>query len=312
MKNYNTFDFQQYTEPTGAAPHNPKVVKKRKPVDEQQLLPLGEDVLSHNIGIPIIVVCTKTDTMLQLEKEYNYKEVHFDFIFQHIRRICIAYGASLIYVSAKKDRNCDVLLGLMKHKLYGFDFSVKPVFEKDVLFIPSGFDSMKKIQVDFQNQTLTRDPEDSFEDIIKVPKILIQSEDEKEAQISVEDDQDYLARHKANFAKEQPAGPPQQPGVFHPHTTEPSPPMKDNAPIPVTPSGAKDTDVYAEILARVMKDKPQQSTALPPVATRASNAPSRNTIVPAPIPPRNASPSLGNRDEMAKQLERLARGKTKE
>jgi len=138
----------------------------------------------------------------QLEKEYGYKDSHFDFIHQYIRRICLSYGATLIYASSKRDKNCDVVLQYIKHKLYGFDFAVKPILEKDVLFFPSGYDSIKKIQVDFESQQLTKDAEEAYEEVIKVPKILVQSVGETEEMLYAEDDQDFLSRIKEMIDKE--------------------------------------------------------------------------------------------------------------
>ena len=48
--------FQQYEEP-GEGQSQPK--RKSKSDDDQVLLPLGENTLTHNLGIPIIVVVTK-------------------------------------------------------------------------------------------------------------------------------------------------------------------------------------------------------------------------------------------------------------
>ncbi len=51
--------------------------------------PLPEGVLTHNLGLDIVVVITKTDYMSVLEKEYDYKEESFDFIQQAIRKFCL-------------------------------------------------------------------------------------------------------------------------------------------------------------------------------------------------------------------------------
>jgi hypothetical protein len=41
------------------------------------------------------------------------------------------------------------------------------------MFIPSGYDSMAKIKIDFDSQTLTKEFDAPFEEIIKIPKSLI-------------------------------------------------------------------------------------------------------------------------------------------
>lgn len=50
---------------------------------------LPVDTLTHNLGLDIIVVIAKTDYMLTLEKEFDYKEEAFDFIQQAIRKFCL-------------------------------------------------------------------------------------------------------------------------------------------------------------------------------------------------------------------------------
>ena len=50
---------------------------------------LPEGVLTHNLGLDIVVVITKTDYMSTLEKEFDYKEESFDFIQQAIRKFCL-------------------------------------------------------------------------------------------------------------------------------------------------------------------------------------------------------------------------------
>lgn len=51
--------------------------------------PLPENVLCNNLGLDIVVAVAKTDYMSTLEKEYDYKEEHFDFIQQAIRKFCL-------------------------------------------------------------------------------------------------------------------------------------------------------------------------------------------------------------------------------
>ncbi|XP_016105140.1 cytoplasmic dynein 1 light intermediate chain 1-like [Sinocyclocheilus grahami] len=96
--------FQEYVEPEESTPASPQ---RRAPAaggeDESVLLPLGDNVLTHNLGIPVLIVCTKCDAVSVLEKEHDYKEEHFDFIQSHIRRFClqcILFTQSLHNISA--------------------------------------------------------------------------------------------------------------------------------------------------------------------------------------------------------------------
>ena len=47
-----------------------------------ELEPLPEGTLARNLGLDLIVVINKTDYMADLEKDYDYKDEHFDFIQQ--------------------------------------------------------------------------------------------------------------------------------------------------------------------------------------------------------------------------------------
>uniref|UniRef100_A0A8B9H4J4 Dynein light intermediate chain n=1 Tax=Astyanax mexicanus TaxID=7994 RepID=A0A8B9H4J4_ASTMX len=129
--------FQEYAEPEDATPASPQ---RRVPPaggeDEGVLLPLGENVLTHNLGIPVLIVCTKCDAVTVLEKDHDYKEEHFDFIQSHIRRFCLQYGAALIYTSVKEEKNLDLLYKYMVHKMYDFQFTTPAlVVEKDAVFM---------------------------------------------------------------------------------------------------------------------------------------------------------------------------------
>lgn len=77
-------DFQSYVEP---APGQQTKLHRKKGAEE--IIPLEENVLTKNIGIPVIVVGCKSDTLEFLEQEYAYKEAHFEFIQQYLRRICL-------------------------------------------------------------------------------------------------------------------------------------------------------------------------------------------------------------------------------
>ena len=61
------------------------------PIDhiEPERDPLPPNVLSHNLGLDIVVAITKTDYMSTLEKDYDFREEHFDFIQQYARKFCL-------------------------------------------------------------------------------------------------------------------------------------------------------------------------------------------------------------------------------
>jgi dynein light intermediate chain 1 len=131
---------------------------------EEDVLQEGEDivlpnnVLSRNTGIDIVVVITKvggpslsflwqcgtlingclvqTDHVVQLERESEYRDEHFDFLQWHVRRFCAAYGAAVFYTSVKEDKNCDLLYKYLVHRIYGLPFRTPAlIVEKDAVFM---------------------------------------------------------------------------------------------------------------------------------------------------------------------------------
>jgi dynein light intermediate chain 1 len=99
-----------------------------------------------------------------LEKDYGYKDSHFEFIQQHLRRTClqrkcltatssvaksfVADGASLIYSSIRKEINVELLLQYLQHLLFGMEFTHTPqLIQRDAIFVPAGWDSLNKIEV---------------------------------------------------------------------------------------------------------------------------------------------------------------------
>uniref|UniRef100_A0AAX7TD79 Dynein light intermediate chain n=1 Tax=Astatotilapia calliptera TaxID=8154 RepID=A0AAX7TD79_ASTCA len=189
--------FQEYTEPEDATPSSPQRRAPTAGEDEDVVLPLGENTLTHNLGIPVLIVCTKCDAVSVLEKEHDYRDEHFDFIQSHIRRFCLHYGAGLIYTSVKEEKNLDLLYKYIVHKLYDFQF-VTPalVVEKDAVFIPSGWDNEKKIGILHENFTTVR-PEDPFEDFITKPPVRKLVHDKE---INAEDEQVFLMKQQVDVA----------------------------------------------------------------------------------------------------------------
>ncbi|UXI18744.1 hypothetical protein NH340_JMT04687 [Sarcoptes scabiei] len=158
-------------------------------IDHDQLPP---DVLCHNLGLDIVIVITKTDYMSTLEKEYDFKEEHFDFIQQSVRKFCLKYGATLMYVSAKINKNCDLLYKYLIHRIYGLKFKTPAlVVEKDAVFIPAGWDSEKKISILHDNiQTFSIDS--PYNDVIMCPPFV--NTVVKEPESIAEDDQVFLMK----------------------------------------------------------------------------------------------------------------------
>ncbi|XP_032813631.2 cytoplasmic dynein 1 light intermediate chain 1-like isoform X1 [Petromyzon marinus] len=170
--------------------------------DECVVLPLGENTFTHNLGVPVIVVCTKSDAVSTLEKEYDYREEHFDFIQSHVRRFCLRYGAALVYTSLKEDKNVDLLHKYLLHRLYGSPFCTPAlVLERDAVFIPAGWDNDKKIGILHENFTSVR-PEDQYEDIIIKPPV---RKWVQEKEVCAEDEQVFLMKQQSLLVKQSPS-----------------------------------------------------------------------------------------------------------
>ncbi|XP_078335551.1 cytoplasmic dynein 1 light intermediate chain 2-like isoform X10 [Crassostrea virginica] len=207
--------FQEYTEPDENSSGN-QVPSHRRDVnplhptashteEDKVLLPLGENTLSQNLGIPIVVVITKSDAISTLEKQHDFKEEHFDFIQQHIRKFCLHYGASLVYSSVKEEKNCDLLYKYLVHRIYGFPFSSPAyVVEKDCVFVPAGWDNEKKISILYENLN-TMKADDCFEDVITKP--ITRKPIQRDAEVVAEDEQVFLMKQQSILNKQPAPGP---------------------------------------------------------------------------------------------------------
>eukprot|EP01091_Cochliopodium_minus_P008471 TRINITY_DN1928_c0_g1_i1.p1 TRINITY_DN1928_c0_g1~~TRINITY_DN1928_c0_g1_i1.p1 ORF type:complete len:430 (-),score=156.64 TRINITY_DN1928_c0_g1_i1:49-1338(-) len=155
--------------------------------------PLTEGALTENLGITILVVVCKTETTENLEKENGYRDSEFEYIQQYLRRICLKHGASLIYTSAKKNVNCDLLKKYIQHLSFHRDFKEHAqVVDKSEIFVPIGWDSNAKIKIDFENQKVCDDPLKPFEDFIKAPS---KKKSEDKNFVVAENEQAFLLRH---------------------------------------------------------------------------------------------------------------------
>ncbi|KAI1285308.1 Cytoplasmic dynein 1 light intermediate chain 2 [Halotydeus destructor] len=165
--------------------------------------PLPDNVLTSNLGLDVIVVITKTDFMSTLEKEYDFKEEAFDFIQQAIRKFCLRYGASLFYVSAKVNKNCDLLYKYLVHRIYGLPFKTPAlVVEKDAVFIPAGWDNEKKIAILYEN-IQSCNPDDDFNDVIVKPTH--RKPHLKDSEVAAEDDQVFLNKMQSQLQQNIPS-----------------------------------------------------------------------------------------------------------
>ena len=145
-----------------------------EPEDIRKNLALGEGVLKVNLGIPIIVICNKVDLLFQGEKA-KYLAENLDFIQQSIREYALQYGATVIFTSTLANKNLRTYYQYMLHRLYDFEFPHPAnLVDKDNLFLPAGFDSLKQIEALKKGIIGTVGPDGqplSYEDVIKPPHL---------------------------------------------------------------------------------------------------------------------------------------------
>lgn len=126
-------------------------------LDDDEKAPLPEGCLSHNFGVPIVIVCTKADTITQLERQRNFKEEQLDYIQQVLRTVSLKYGAALFYTAQSRSQSYDILREYLLHRMFASNrhHSATSAFlfrhrastvERDVLIVPSGWDSFGKIR----------------------------------------------------------------------------------------------------------------------------------------------------------------------
>lgn len=215
LQNENIRRWQSYTEPGDETDTGSPSKRVSRNMDQSfserlnigaddDLLPLSEDTLARNLGLDLIVVVTKTDFMADLERDYDYKEEHFDFIQQSIRSFCLQFGAALFYASVKEDKNCDLLYKYLVHRIYRFPFKTPAlVVEKDAVFIPAGWDSSKKIAILHENMHSMK-PDQYYTDVIARPMTGLRGIHGKtttdkprhELEVTAEDEQQFLLRQQ--------------------------------------------------------------------------------------------------------------------
>lgn len=161
---------------------------------------LSNNALSRNLGIEVVVVITKTDHISALEKDYDYTEETFDFIQQAIRKFCLQFGASLFYVSAKVNKNCDLLHKYLAHRIYDLPFKAQAsVVERDAIFVPAGWDNEKKISILYDN-IRSAHPDDDYNKFIL--ERVNPGPPQRDAEVEAEGDQEFLMRMQNDLGKQ--------------------------------------------------------------------------------------------------------------
>uniref|UniRef100_A0A0N5BWB7 Dynein light intermediate chain n=1 Tax=Strongyloides papillosus TaxID=174720 RepID=A0A0N5BWB7_STREA len=243
-QNYQIKLWQEYEEPKEEGSDS----EKTPGIDNHVVFPLGKNILSDNCGASVIVVLTKVDTQLEMSNE------KMDKIQYHIRKFCMAIGASLFYTSTKDDKQIQYLGKYLCHRAYNLPFFRAPnVTERDCVLIPAGWDDENKL--DILKETITN-LEEFFHEITDfTPKL----KSKEPALVEVEDEQVFLKKI---------------------HNIEPVQNNKRPINIVDPEPGMQSNSVLASFFNNLIKPKePQTSMAIGSVITSATNS---GTASPAP------------------------------
>ncbi|BGP52586.1 hypothetical protein JCM8202v2_000141 [Rhodotorula sphaerocarpa] len=119
--------------------------------------PLPAGALLENLGLNLVVVCTKADQMDMLERDREFSEDKFDYVQQLVRTIAMRFGAAVFYTSQTAPQSYTKLRQYMLHRLFSpppasarasFPFLHRAnVVDRDQILVPTGWDTWGKIRI---------------------------------------------------------------------------------------------------------------------------------------------------------------------
>ncbi|GAA6040958.1 hypothetical protein JCM8097_000511 [Rhodosporidiobolus ruineniae] len=80
--------------------------------------PLPPGTLTDNLGIGLVIVCTKADQMNALERDREFNDEQFDYIQQTLRTVALRYGAAVFYTSQTNPSSYAKLREYLLHRLF--------------------------------------------------------------------------------------------------------------------------------------------------------------------------------------------------
>ncbi|WFD29997.1 hypothetical protein MSPP1_001010 [Malassezia sp. CBS 17886] len=139
--------FQTYREPAG---DDDEIARPPALAD----LPLSAGALTENLGVPLVIVVTKADTLGSMVRERHISDAQLDYVQQVLRTVALAYGASIFSTSQGRPVSMEVLRSYIRARLYAPDSGPASPFphraetvDPASLLVPAGWDSWDKIQV---------------------------------------------------------------------------------------------------------------------------------------------------------------------
>ncbi|GAA5966064.1 hypothetical protein JCM8115_004918 [Rhodotorula mucilaginosa] len=87
--------------------------------------PLPAGTLLENLGLGLVIVCTKADQMNMLERDREFSEDLFDHVQQLVRTVALRYGAAVFYTSQTNPASYAKLRQYILHRLFAPDPSLQ-------------------------------------------------------------------------------------------------------------------------------------------------------------------------------------------
>nr|CAD7255984.1 unnamed protein product [Timema shepardi] len=170
--------WQDYMEPGDELEQSSPIRRTSRNLEDDggDIFPLGDGVLTRNLGLDVVVVVTKKRTLITATNISTLSSSGYvDFAFSMAQ----VYSTYLLYK-------------YLTHRIYGFPFRTPAlVVEKDAVLIPSGWDNMKKISILYENMQSMK-PDDYYRDIIVQPAL--RKPVTRESETQAEDEQAFLTR----------------------------------------------------------------------------------------------------------------------
>ena len=118
-------------------------------VGSTQSQPPGPGEWDEGLGIPLNVVCIRSENIEKLEREQGWQEDHFDFLLQWLRTVLLKHGASLCFVASFDANDVRTLLhsSLSIQSLLKRETVKHNVIDRDKILVPPNWDSWGKIRI---------------------------------------------------------------------------------------------------------------------------------------------------------------------
>jgi hypothetical protein len=206
--------FASYVDPTRAN----AAAAAQLAADVAAQLELGPGTLTHNLGVPIVIACCKSDYYETLERDFDFTDASFEHIEQALRTVALEYGAALCYTSATRATNIGELLALIRGGLAvaasansgepassssaSSSSSTAVVAQptpltdaKERVCIPFGFDSLAKIKV---GRAADAAPLERFAEALPPNRRALHAQSESiDVAATAESDGEFVARMRA-------------------------------------------------------------------------------------------------------------------